>query len=48
MVSGWEVQVWLSILAWWAHSLKIATRRLFNLPQVGDLYLHHMSYKKAP
>jgi hypothetical protein len=47
VVSGREVQVWLYILAWWAHSLKIATRRRFNLPQVGDLFLRHMSYKKG-
>jgi hypothetical protein len=47
VVSGREVQVWLCVLAWWAHSPKIATRGLLALPQVGGLLLRHMSYKKG-
>jgi hypothetical protein len=47
VVSGGEGQVWLCVLAWWAHSLKIATRGLLALPQVGDLFLRHVSYKQG-
>ena len=47
VVSGWEVQVWLSVLAWWVHSLRIATRRRLGLPHVDDLFLRHLSYKNG-
>ena len=47
MVSEWEVQVWLSVLATWVHGLRIAARRQLNLPHVGDLYLRYLGYEKG-